>query len=342
MPSLPVELSDLIIDIVFLQYDYRETQGYLSACSLVCKAWRNRAQTHLFKRIVIHYRRLCLLERGLKANPHRHSNITEIIVMGQCNWWKMRSFSSFAIRHKLPNLKFLSIPELSFGREHPLLYQAPMFRSVHRLRLHYLHPCQLSQLIRFIDCFPSLSVLQLKFTSSQFVLQHRGQILFEPPSIDTRRLEVLELTLVPGVFRLIEWLLRAKPLLKHLGTLSLHVPYTKDQVDFESRFEGVKNLVDHCCGSVESFALYAEDAPMVEAIADLCKYLYVLQMGMLLTDVWSQTEFFSKSETPDPWIPLGAKRFSNPVCNSTAESDYLGQQSSRSQNRYQFPHISIW
>ena len=190
----------------------------LSACSLVCRAWRIRAQALLFERIVLNHEGLPSLDRVLRENHVVCSSITEMYVQGES---KTTSFSFFAIRHQLPNLTYLNIHQLDLTREHPWLYRAPLFRSVQRLKLYRLKPCQLSQLVLFINSFYSLVRLDLDFDFAQ--LEHRDQILPKPSCIDTRSLIWIELDLNPGVSRLIFWFLKAKPLLERLKTLVLYI-----------------------------------------------------------------------------------------------------------------------
>ena len=262
----------------------------LSACSLVCRAWRIRAQALLFERIVLNHEGLPSLDRVLRENHVVCSSITEMYVQGES---KTTSFSFFAIRHQLPNLTYLNIHQLDLTREHPWLYRAPLFRSVQRLKLYRLKPCQLSQLVLFINSFYSLVRLDLDFDFAQ--LEHRDQILPKPSCIDTRSLIWIELDLNPGVSRLIFWFLKAKPLLERLKTLVLYIWGIEDETDFESSIEGVDRLLDSCRKSIEDLRLHLGTVPMVESFSDLGQYVLLTSVPYL-TVISSAIIPFSQSE----------------------------------------------
>ena len=67
--------------IIILASTVRETVVMLSTCSLVCRAWRVRAQAHLFKKVSLYYEGLPSLDRVLSSNPAVLSIITEIDVI---------------------------------------------------------------------------------------------------------------------------------------------------------------------------------------------------------------------------------------------------------------------
>ena len=155
---------------------------------------------------------------------------------------------------------------LDLAREHKWLYKAPIFRTVQRLSLNQLENCQSSQLIRFINHFPSLSTLRITFAFHK--LDHRGQIL--PRSLTvTRALRILQLDLKPGVSGLLNWLIKAPPLLAQLETLVLFVWGIIQDDTFRSSFEGVDRLLDHCSSSIKKLKLYLNNAPMIEDVSDL-------------------------------------------------------------------------
>ncbi|KAJ7683659.1 hypothetical protein B0H17DRAFT_1137586 [Mycena rosella] len=56
VPSLPLEITDLIIDAVASQRA-KNVRSNLAACSLVCRAWTRRSRSHFFKdcRLLLHY-----------------------------------------------------------------------------------------------------------------------------------------------------------------------------------------------------------------------------------------------------------------------------------------------
>ena len=132
-----------------------------------------------------------------------------------------KSISLFAIRHQLSNLVYLNLDRLDLTREHRWLCRAPLFLSVQRLKLFDLQKCQLSQIVLFVNSFPSLTRLDIYFDFTK--LEHTGQILPKPFRNNTRSLKWLDVQLIPGSSRLIEWLFKAKSLSSQLTTLILYV-----------------------------------------------------------------------------------------------------------------------
>ena len=179
----------------------------------------------------------------------------------------MKSISFFAIRHRLPNLIYLNMSQLDLTREHRWLHRAPLFRSVQRLKLSSLQNCQLSQLILFINAFPSLTRLDIGFGSTR--LEHKDQILPKPFRNDTRSLKWLDVELIPGSSKLIEWLFKAKSLSSQLTTLILYVDDHEDEVKLISSFNGVKELLHSCRNSIEDLRLYLDRVAVVEVVSDL-------------------------------------------------------------------------
>ena len=175
--------------------------------------------------------------------------------------------SLFAIRHQLPNLIYLSIHQLDLAREHRWLHRAPLFHSVQRLELFPLQNCQLSQLVLFINAFPSLTRLDINFGFTE--LEHKGQILPKPFRNNTRSLKWLDVELIPGSSKLIEWLFKAKSLSPQLTTLILTAYDLEDETKVISSFIGVKELLYSCRDSIEDLRLHLDRVSMVESVSDI-------------------------------------------------------------------------
>ena len=174
-------------------------------------------QESLSKPKMICYEKLSSFSGALRHDGLASSYITGLTITKKS---EVVPISAFAVTHLLPRLSYLSIKELDLAREHQSLGRAPIFYSVRRLHLHFKQSCQLSQLIRFINSFPSISSLGLSFAFNK--LGHNGQVLPKPVYLTTRSLTWLRLDLKPGVQRLVDWLLKAKPLLTKLKTLILY------------------------------------------------------------------------------------------------------------------------
>ena len=236
----------------------------LIACSLVCREWRDYAQTYLSTPIEVSYEELSSFSDTVRRDRRILPGITRLDITKK---FETIPISPFVIQHQLRRLHYLNIDELNLAREHRWLHRAPLFHSVRELRLHRLQSCDLSQLVRFINAFPFLSSLTLDFAFNG--LQDNGQILPKPCHINTRSLTWLELDPTPGLSRLIDWFLNAKPFLTRLRTLILCVCNIEDEDDFRSSFEGVERLLDHCRGSVEDLRLQLSNVPIVESVSDL-------------------------------------------------------------------------
>ncbi|KAJ6544973.1 hypothetical protein DFH09DRAFT_1172382 [Mycena vulgaris] len=70
IPSLPLEITDYIIDIVASQR-VKNLRGNLAVCSLVCREWTHRSRSHFFSdcRLLLHYRNTLAFGELLRS-PH--------------------------------------------------------------------------------------------------------------------------------------------------------------------------------------------------------------------------------------------------------------------------------
>ena len=247
----------------------REMVQRLSTCSLVCRAWRVRSQAHLFKAVTLNYEELASLDTVLTNSPAICSGIEEMHLLKKS---KSMSISFFVIRHQLSNLTDLNIGGLDLTREHQWFHRSTLFRSVQRLHLYDLQTCQLSQLIRFVNCFHSLYSLGMLFAFNK--LEHKGQILPKPFHAGARSLTWLQLHLTPGVSRFIDWLLKPKILLAQLKALVLYVWNIPDETEFLSSFEGLERLLSFCRNSIEELKLRLNRVPMVESVFGIGKHSF--------------------------------------------------------------------
>ena len=181
---LPYDLCERIIDYVYhgsvgVKWKWNGIKT-LIACSLVCRTWRDCAQAYLSKPMEVSYEDLTSFSETLVKDRRIGSGITRLEVVKKSETIPV---SPFSIQHRLPNLEYLTIHDLDLTREHRSLYGAPLFRSVRVLRLCNLRSPRLSQLVRFINAFPSLSELELSFSCNK--LEYHGQIL--PGYVDPKR-----------------------------------------------------------------------------------------------------------------------------------------------------------
>lgn len=270
---LPTELCEHIIDWVAARYDPDDwnwkIQRTLSACALVCRAWLHRARMHLYSRITLQSGSLSRLECTLRAACHISSFITELKID---NFNDSKTISSFFITYKPPNLKTLYISGLDLTREHIWLSRASLCHSVRNLNLVDLQECKVSQFIHFINCFHSLSSLRMDFHLAFNNLKYNGQILPKPSHIlSSCSLTSLNLELIPGISRLLDWCLKAGSFLKHISKLTLQCWTHYNKSEFCSCFGGIENLLHHSSTTIEDLTLHFGYVPLIYDISDLCK-----------------------------------------------------------------------
>ncbi|KAK7683425.1 hypothetical protein QCA50_013256 [Cerrena zonata] len=267
LPWLPTEVCEEIIDWVAAAYDITKyswgIQKTLYACALVCRAWVHCAQMHLFTNIQVRPKYLCRLHSSLQSAGHILSSIRTLKI----GYDQKVPISSFLVSHRLQNLSTLVIHGLDLAQEHTLLVRAPLFHTVQHLHLFGLKACKVSQLIRFINSFHSLISLELWFFFK--ILEHNGQILPRPSHISSYSLTSLELRLIPGVSRLLDWCLKAGSFFAHIQKLTLCCYGHADKSEFISCFRGVGALLQNCSATIEELTLRMWEVPMVNEVSDL-------------------------------------------------------------------------
>ena len=223
------------------------------------------------------YEELTFFSDALAKDQRLSSVIRRLEVVKE---FQTTPISLFATQHQFRHLNYVNIHDLDLTREHRWLYRAPLFRSVRELRLYHLRSCQLSQLIRFINSFPSLFKLELDFDFSE--LQYRGQILPRTYRSETRALTLLQLDLKPGISGLIDWFLISEPFLAQLKTLVLFVWDVLDKEDFTSSFKGVEGLLDRCRNTLEDFRVHLHEVPVVKFSSDGGGYIIIWSHTFLI------------------------------------------------------------
>ena len=237
----------------------------LVSCMKVCQDWYAYARKNLWRYVITD--RCDDVSSIYRKHQHLLPYLNELQYLWHSSY---QPGSSFFITHRPPNIHTLSLYKLNVSKEHKLFYRSPLFRLVRTLTVRFKRECQLSQLIRLINSFVSLSSLTIILENK--ALDHNGQALPPVPK-STRSLSYLFLTLVPGVFRLIDWLIRAQ-LLTHLKTLFL----LSDLTELCSDFEGMDRLADNCGSSVEDLTLYFPNIhiPVSDDVEDPSMLMIVL------------------------------------------------------------------
>lgn len=114
LSHFPQEIMDTIID------NFKWDAPVLSACSLVCRSWCHRSQSHLFRvvwRVMKNYqtfafsplRKLELFEQFLQSSPRICTYIRKLLIYKSDCPFKITIELLFSLLHKLPTLEFLSL-----------------------------------------------------------------------------------------------------------------------------------------------------------------------------------------------------------------------------------------
>ena len=222
LPPLPTEVWEKVIDWLASSYNLELGRTWqrdldfrrdLSSCTLVCHAWKIRAQMHLFVSLRVlanglsHYEALirkspilCSLAKELHFyNEYRDEPKDEIED-------KTVETATHIIRiaHKLPKLQFLHMQDINLAIEHPNFprYIAAL-RNLNRLEFYSRTPTKLSPLVHMLVGLRSLSILYL---SVDIIVES------PPPTLPTScyspksSLTKLVLPILPGGHLLTDWL----------------------------------------------------------------------------------------------------------------------------------------
>ena len=233
----------------------------LVICSCVCWAWRDHAGGLLskFARIRNGYGWPSFTTRDASLS------ISFNIALSFSTRAGTMSLATFAIRYQsfLRSLVYIHIVGLDFTREHKWLCRTTLFRSVQNLKLSHLRCGKYSQLALFVNSFPSLARLELHFGAPFVNLELRDLISSRLSHIDSQPLTIvlqLDITWVPDSSRLIDRLLKSRPLLAQIRTLILYIQ--------RNTFWGVEQLLN-CCSSLEDLRIYLQEVYITESVRDL-------------------------------------------------------------------------
>ena len=217
------------------------------ACSLVCRSWLHRSRLHLYKRVDLWGDRISNFQTTLRKNPSI-SSTRRIRVSCMSN-----PISALFTLARLRNLEHLELHSPDLTKEHPLITRGLLSRSVTRLELWNLERCTVSCLLRFLNSFVSLTTLVVGFNSEE--LEHKGQILPHPRPIPSRFLTNLNISVVRGLERLIEWYIREGYYLSNIKKLELEWRFVAPFPEDHSCPDGPMSLLDHCADTLEHLTL---------------------------------------------------------------------------------------
>ena len=276
-PRLPIEVCENILDHIVPERGPVEVTTDTTAwetlvsCMKVCKDWYPCARKNLWRHVVEGQSNVSSI---YKDHEYLLPHLNELDVGLNPSY---SPTSSFFITRQAANLHTLSLMRPNMPKEHVLFYRSPIFRTVRTLFLVLEHELQASQLARLINAFPSLSSLTLMLVGVE--LGHKGQVL-PPARKPIPSLSYLYLTLLPGVFRLIDWLAKAG-LLASLKTLFLSSDTNNSVAEFRSHFEGVDRLINNCGSSVEDLTLSFYRFPISDDVETPGISIFSLPMNLV-------------------------------------------------------------
>ena len=233
LSRLPAEIWEQIIDWIGVDHWHDGSMtDTLRACILVCRAWRDRARFHLYAYVCLRSSRLSKLQSITNKNRNLVVEVMHITCISH------HILSALFVMKPFKDLTVLEIRDLNLSQEHPPLSITPLTYSIRTLELVETRPCTVSQLIRFINLFPRLSSLRFIMVTGH-ELDHKGGLIPPPHSTPRPSLMSLQLALIPGVDRLIDWYTNEGVLLAELQSLALH------SVESPSGFD-----VRTCCNGI--------------------------------------------------------------------------------------------
>ena len=269
---LPVEVWEQVIDRLVIGYttliqtyqDNLDLRRDLSSCALVCRGWRVRAQMHLFAFLRISGDRLSQYETLILKTPVLCDFAKELkfynqyINRSKCQIAdKTVETVSHAVRiaHKLCNVHYLNMHEITLAIEHPHLprHVAALTR-INQLHFFSATLTKLSQLARILISFKNLSTLLLKVP---IVVDSNPLPLPRPCYVTKSSLTVLDLVIQPGGHLLVDWLVKAKSFTTSLQVLFVVVEHQIPQSEVAPLMQGVQSLLDNCTGSLKEWELWA-------------------------------------------------------------------------------------
>ena len=274
LPALPTEVWERVIDWLVVGYTPDSNRVYqndidlrrdLSRCALVCRAWRVRAQMHLFaflritgnglsqyETLILKTPVLCTFAKELNFhNQHVDSPQNKIVD-------KTIETASHAVRiaHKLFNVQDLIVTTINLAIEHPHLpRQFAALTNINKLDFYTPTPTKLPQLARILLGLKSLSILYLRVP----IIADSNPLPLPTPCYATKSsLTRLDLVIQPGGHLLVDWLVKAKSFTTSLQILYVELEDQIPQSEISLVLQGVQILLDNCTGSLKEWDFLAK------------------------------------------------------------------------------------
>ena len=274
LPALPIEVWEQVIDWLVVGYtpklgqtvqDNFNLRRDLSACALVCRAWRIRAQMHLFAFLRISGNGLSQYETLILKTPVLCTFAREFTFYNQyvdatTNQVvdKTVETASHAVRivHKLLNVQYLVASSINLAIEHPHLPRhIAALQNINQLDFYSRTPTKLSQLARILLGLKDISTLYL---SVPIIVDSNHLPLPAPCYATKSSLTRLDLVIQPGGYLLVDWLVKARSFTTSLHILFVRLEYQIPQSEIALVTQGVQTLLDNCTGTLEEWNLNAK------------------------------------------------------------------------------------
>ena len=251
LPQLPTEIWEYIIDWIGRTQnieDYGCTYTFHS-CTLVCRSWRDRSRLQLYKHPRIRDSRVLQFQSTLRSNRGLSLSLADAMFLART------PISALFTMSKFVNLKHLRVWALDLTKEHWAITRGPLARSVTNLELLYAYPCTVSTFLRFLNSFNSLIRLRVELNINEG-LTNNGQILPPPRPTPNRSLKHLNLDLVSGVAKLIDWYIREGCFLTRLKKLILRWHPNPDPAKGFLYSDGHMALLNDCTDTLEDLTFW--------------------------------------------------------------------------------------
>lgn len=232
----------------------------LASCSLVCRAWKTRAQKHLFAFLTIKGKRLSRYESLVLKSPILRRFAKELFFYNEyidesesTTTHRTVETASHAVRivQKLPQVRRLLLDTINLASEHP---NFPRYMSslTHITQLDFVSPVptKLFHLARMLVGLRGLSTLYLEVP---IVISPNPTPLHASCYNTKSCLTSLDLPIHSGGQLLLDWLVQAGSFTKSLQRLQVSLEDHVPPSEVPSIVESVQSLLDNCSNHLKEW-----------------------------------------------------------------------------------------
>lgn len=270
LPTLPVEVWERILDwLVVIYTPVRRTSTEstlpedLLSCALVCRAWRPRAQTHLFAYPRIKACNLPTFETAIRKIPVLCSHVQEFIfenepIGTEAKSGVVKTVDTLShvtrVAHKFPNVHYFLFQDNDLSVEHPYLSRSiAACRRIDWLDFFTSVPTRLHHLARFLAAFRNLTIVSLAVPILSepdiTTLSNHCNVLKSSP-------DTLVVYLEQGSHLLLNWLVKSKTFVKSLQRLGVIIENRFSSQEITLHAENLQKLLNFCCKHLKVWDFY--------------------------------------------------------------------------------------